>query len=332
MGITRNVSIFAVAALAVYPLFVSDFFVFQIGAYSLVLGTIALSLMVLAGYGGMVSLAQLTVAGVSGYMVAIFGSNSVGIGFGWPWWAVMPAAIFTGAVVGMLIGMLAVRTEGIYTIMITLAIAVAFFYFVRQNYTVFNGFSGFADVNPPTIAGIYWREPKPFYYVALFVSAFYYFAVLYVSRTPFGLSLRAIRDNPRRMESLGFHVTAHRIMAYFFAGLIASTAGVLMVWFNGRISPGSVGIDAALDILVIAVLGGLSHPAGPYLGAVLFVLLQIFAIDMVDKDRFNTLIGMVFLLVVLWSPDGLIGIWRRFQGLIIKIRNNKASTQNAMGK
>ncbi len=320
MDITRKISLFAVVALALYPLFVSDFFVFQVGAYSLLLGTIALSLMVLAGYGGMVSLAQLTVAGVAGYMVAIFGSNNIG-GFSWPWWAVVPTAILTGAVVGMLIGMLAVRTEGIYIIMITLAIAVAFFYFVRQNYTVFNGFSGFADVNPPTIAGIYWRDPKPFYYLTLFVSAFYYFAVLYVSRAPFGLSLQAIRDNPRRMESLGFHVTAHRIAAYFFAGLIASTAGVLMVWFNGRISPGSVGIDVSFDILIIAVLGGLSHPAGPYLGATLFVLLEIFAIDLVDRDRFNTLIGSVFLLVILLSPNGLIGIWQRFQDVTANLRN-----------
>ena len=96
------------------------------------------------------------------------------------------------------------------------------------------------------------------------------------------------------MEALGFHVRAHRIAAYFFAGWIAATAGILLVWFNGRISPGSVGVDIALDILVIAVLGGLSKPAGPYLGAVLFVLLENFAIDLIDRERFNMVIGAVF--------------------------------------
>ena len=115
-------------ALVAYPWVVSDFFTLQIGAYSLVLGTIALSLMVLAGYGGMVSLAQLTVAGIAGYMTAILGSNSIGTGLNWPLWCVIPAAITVGAVIGMLIGALALRTEGIYTIMITLAVAVAFFY------------------------------------------------------------------------------------------------------------------------------------------------------------------------------------------------------------
>lgn len=312
-------------ALAVYPLLVSDFFVLQIGAYSLVLGTIALSLMFLAGYGGMVSLGQLTVSGVAGYTVAIFGSNSIGTGFDLPWWIVMPIAILIGAVVGMLIGALAARTKGIYTIMITLALAVSFFYFVRQNYTVFNGFSGFADIRPPTIGGIYWRDPKPFYYLALLMAVFYYSTVLYVSRTPFGLALQAIRDNPRRMESLGFHVTAHRIVAYFFAGLIASTAGVLMVWLNGRISPGSIGVDVALDILVIAVLGGLSHPVGPYLGAILFVLLENFAIDLIDRERFNTLIGSVFLLVVFLSPDGILGLWQRAKLSVHLLRGKSIS-------
>src|SRR3546814_16139593 len=95
--------------------------------------------MMLGGYGGMVSLAQLTVAGFAGYLVAIPGDNSVGVmGLGWPWWVTVPVAILGAALFGTLIGLISVRTEGIYTIMITLAIAVAFFYFVRQNYDLFN--------------------------------------------------------------------------------------------------------------------------------------------------------------------------------------------------
>ena len=86
-----------------------------------------------------------------------------------------------------------------------------------------------------------------------------------------------------------------------------------MVWFNGRISPGSVGVDVVIDILVIAVLGGLRHPIGPFLGAILFVLLENFAIDLIDRERFNTVIGLAFLLIVLFSPDGLLGLWRRIR-------------------
>lgn len=307
----------AIVFLIVYPSFASDFFIFQIGAYSLILGTIALSLMMLAGYGGMVSLAQMTVAGLAGYMVAILGDNSVGVmGLGWPWWLTVPTAVLAAALMSAFIGAISVRTEGIYTIMITLAIAVAFFYFVRQNYVLFNGFTGFAGVEPPTLFGIYWRDPVPFYYLSLLVAGGFFWAVQYAARSTFGLSLQAIRDNPRRMRALGYDVTLHRIAAYVLSGLIAGTAGVLMVWFNGRISPGSVGVDVVIDILVIAVVGGMRHPVGPFLGAVIFVLLDNFAIDLLDRERFNTVIGVAFLLIVLFSPDGLLGLWNRIRSKV----------------
>ncbi len=308
--------------LLAYPSFTSDFFTFQIGAYALILGTIALSLMMLAGYGGMVSLSQMTVAGLAGYLMAILGDNSVGVmGLGWPWWLTVMVAIGAAALFSAFIGAISVRTEGIYTIMITLAIAVAFFYFVRQNYTVFNGFTGFAGIEPPTLFGVYWRDPVPFYYLALTVAAGFLLTVFYASRSTFGLGLQAIRDNPRRMRALGYNVTLHRIAAYFLSGIIAGTAGVLMVWFNGRISPGSVGVDVVIDILVIAVVGGMRHPLGPFLGAIGFVLLENFAIDLIDRERFNTVIGLAFLLVVLFSPDGLLGLWNRFRDRIRSQRN-----------
>ena len=92
---------------------------------------------------------------------------------------------------------------------------------------------------------------------------------------------------------------------------MAGTAGVRLVLFNGRVSPGTVGVDIAIDILVIAVVGGLRHPIGPFLGALAFVLLENFAIDLIDRERFNTVIGMAFLLVVFFSPDGLLGLWQK---------------------
>ena len=98
---------------------------------------------------------------------------------------------------GTLTGALAVRTEGIYTIMITLAIATAFFYFARQNYVIFNGFSGFNQVLPPTLFGINWRDPAPFYYLTLFWAVASYLAVLYVTRSPFGLALQGVREEEK---------------------------------------------------------------------------------------------------------------------------------------
>ena len=102
------------ATLLLFPAFASDFFLTQIGGYSLIYGMLALSLMILAGYGGMVSLAQITVAGAAGYVIAIFGQNTTGVlGFGWVWWVVVPLAIAVGAVTSALIGWISVRTEGI---------------------------------------------------------------------------------------------------------------------------------------------------------------------------------------------------------------------------
>lgn len=301
------------------PLFTSDFVLFQILSWSLILGMIALSLMFIGGYGGMVSIAQLSVAGLAAYMVAILGNSAITeISLGWPWWLTVPVAILIGTLFATLTGMLAVRTEGIYTIMITLAIAAAFFYFTRQNYVIFNGFQGFNGVAPPDVFGVNWRRPTPFYYLTLACAVFAYFAVLYVSRAPFGMALQGVRDNSRRMAALGFNVTAHRVAAFAFAGFIASIAGVLMVWLNGQISPGTIAIAPSIDILIIAIVGGLRRPIGPFVGALIYVLLRTFSLDVLTAmglagERFQLLIGIGFLVIVYWSPDGVLGLWDRWR-------------------
>jgi branched-chain amino acid transport system permease protein len=305
--------------LLIMPAFASGFVLFQIFGWAFILGMIALSLMFLAGYGGMVSLVQMTVAGLAGYMLAIFGHSAITqISLNWPWWITIPLALFIATLFGTISGALAVRTEGIYTIMITLAIASAFFYFARQNYVIFNGFSGFNGVLPPKLFGVDWRQPVAFYYLALFWATVAYLAVLYVARSPFGLALQGVRDNARRMEALGYNVTAHRVSAYVFASFIAAVAGILLVWSNAQVSPGTAGVGPVIDILVIAVVGGIGHPIGPFIGAFIYVLLRTFAMDVLVSmglagERFQLLIGLGFLIIVLWSPDGILGLWKRWR-------------------
>jgi branched-chain amino acid transport system permease protein len=305
--------------LLILPAFASNFVLIEMFGWAMILGMIALSLMFLAGYGGMVSLVQMTVAGCAGYMTAIFGVSAVAdISLGWPWWLGIPVAIVIAVIFGTLSGVLAVRTEGIYTIMITLAIASAFYYFTLQNYTLFNGFSGFNAVRVPQVFGVDWRAPLPFYYLILFFAVLSYLAVVYVARSPFGLALQGIRDNARRMAALGFNVTAHRVTAYAFAALIAAFAGVLLVWHGGQISPGTAGVGPVIDILIIAVIGGMSRPIGAFIGAIIYVILRTFALDVLvavglDGKRFQLLIGLGFLLIVLFSPDGMLGLWARWR-------------------
>jgi branched-chain amino acid transport system permease protein len=304
--------------LVLLPVVAGDFILVQVFGWAMILGIIALSLMFLGGYGGMVSLAQMTVAGVSGYMITVFGASSLPtISLFWPWYVAAPIAIAIAVAFGTLVGALSARTEGIYTIMITLAIAAAFFYLTLQNWPIFNGFAGFTTIPAPIAFGINWKHPLPLYYLILFCAALSYVAVIYISRAPFGLALQGVRDNPRRMEAIGYNVTAHRIAAYAFAALIAAVGGILMVWLNNQISPGSAGVEASIDLLVIAVVGGLGHPIGAFIGALIYVILRTFALDALvsvglDGRRFQTLIGLGFLVIVLFSPDGVIGLWRRF--------------------
>ena len=316
--VSRNAAILLLGiVLIILPAVASNFILVQVVGWAMILGIIALSLMFLAGYGGMVSLAQMTVAGVSGYMITVFGVSSLpAISLFWPWWIAAPIAIVIAVAFGALTGVLSSRTEGIYTIMITLAIAAAFFYLTLQNWPIFNGFAGFTTIPAPVAFGVNWKEPLPLYYLILFFAALSYMAVVYISRAPFGLALQGVRDNPRRMEAIGYNVTAHRVAAYAFAALIASIGGILMVWLNNQISPGSAGIEATIDLLVIAVVGGLGHPIGAFVGAIIYVILRTFALDALvavglDGRRFQTLIGLGFLLIVLFSPDGIIGLWRR---------------------
>jgi branched-chain amino acid transport system permease protein len=305
--------------LLVMPLLANGFFLIEIFGTTLILGVIALSLMFLAGYGGMVSLMQLTVAGFAGYMYAVFGvSGSANISLGWPWWLATPMALILATAFGTLGGALAVRTEGIYTIMITLAIAAAFFYFTNQNWAIFNGHTGINTVATPHFWGVDWRSDIPFYYLILAVAALCYFAVLYLSRAPFGLALQGVRDNPRRMAALGYNVNAHRVAAYALAAFVAALAGILQVWNYRQISPGSIAVERAIDILIIAVVGGITRPVGPFIGAFIFVMLRTFALDFLvkiglDGNRFRLLIGLGFLVIVFWSSDGVIGLWERWR-------------------
>lgn len=301
------------AAVVAYPFLVPQFWVVNIGAYAVVLGTITLSLTFLAAYGGMVSLAQMSVAGISGYILAVLSPHAATIGTTPPWPVSLAVALISGTLGGLLIGIAAVRTQGISLLMITLAIGMIFFYLTQQNTTILHGFDGFRGVKAPVIFGFSIRQPIPFYFLCILSGASLYVAVCYLMRTPFGLAMQGIRDNPRRLTALGFLAGLHQVAAFGIAGFIAAVGGVLSLWYNGGISPGSIGVTAMVNILIIAVIGGLGHPKGAFIGALLFVLIQNFAIDLVNRERFNTLIGMTFLMIVLVSPDGLIGLWQRIR-------------------
>lgn len=302
-------------ALVAVPFVANDFWMQQIGGRTLGLGTVALSLVFLAAYGGMLSLGQMALAGVAGYAVAYFTAPVAGVGLLLPMPAAVVIALVLATCAGLLVGLIAVRTSGIYTLMLTLAIAMGFYYLTLQNYALFNGFTGFTQVAAPTVGEVSFAAPRAFYWLCLGGAAACYALVTYLATTPFGLAMQAARDNPRRLSALGYHVASLRVAAFGISGLIAGIGGLLGLWLNGSISPGSIALVPTIDVLMAAVLGGLGHPIGAYVGALLFVVVENFAIDFIDRERFNTLIGLIFLGVVLFSPDGVTGLVRRVRAL-----------------
>ncbi|MBR0641968.1 branched-chain amino acid ABC transporter permease [Plastoroseomonas hellenica] len=295
----------------------AQFWTASILGRAIVFGIIAMSLTFLATYGGFVSLAQMMIAGIAGYTLAIFVEGAVPrvvglLGYG----VAIPLALLAATAMGILVGAISLRSRDIYLLMITLALGMGVFRFIETNIAWFNGYEGIRNVVGPSLFGLDFRNALVFYHAALGTAALLYFGILYLVKTPFGLVLQGIRDNPRRVAALGYAVGLHRIAAFGVAGFIAGCGGVLSTIYNIGISPGSIGLGATVNILIMSVIGGLGHPIGAFIGSLIFTVLDTFAATIYDRDRFNTLIGLAFLAIVLVSPDGAIGVGARLRRLL----------------
>ena len=321
---------------AIAPLFVSDFFLNVILTKALWLGIAASSLIFLAAYGGMVSLAQVGIYGVAGMTYANLVLADGGAAAAWNPYIAALFALVAATVVGLGFGWIAARSEGIYFLMITLSFSVLVYYFFSQ-VTQLSGFGGVNSVDLPGILGNPEQDPVPRYFLTLVVAVLVFIWLAAVSRTAFGLGLQGVRDEPARMRALGFDVTLHRTLAFGLAAFVAGIAGVLSVFYNGRITPGSINLAQTIDILIIAVIGGLYRLEGAWIGALTYALIDNYSRQWVPEvgnvlgpARFNTLIGVLFLIIVLVSPGGIIGIWDRAKGKFSQARR-KGSAGPAAG-
>jgi branched-chain amino acid transport system permease protein len=309
----RLVGVLAVLVGLLAPLFLSGYWVGTLLTQMLFLGIVAASLIFLSAFGGMVSLAQVAIYGIAGFVVgnATTDGNTKGLNLGWnPWWgALLGIVIAVG--VGILFGALASRSVGIYFLMITLTYSVIANLTFGQ-VTDVSGFGGISGIPAPHVIGNADAHKARLYYVAFAAALAVYFLLRYLARTPFGLTLQGVRDEPVRMASLGYNVGLHRIAAFGFASFIAAIGGVIFVWWNGHIDPASIDLGATIDVLAIAVVGGLYRIEGAWVGALVFVILNNYSqqISFVGP-RFGTLIGAIFLVIVLVSPGGLVGLWDR---------------------
>ncbi len=299
-----------VLILVLAPLVFTDFYLSQVLTKGLWLGIAAASLIFLAAYVGMISLGQVALYGIAGFAMANLAEADGGSPIALNPWVATLLGILVAVAVGLFFGAISSRSYGIYFLMITLAIAVLTYYFFAQ-VTQLSGFGGVNNVARPAVVSNPVTDPQNLFYIALLTSAAVYLFVRYLVRTPFGLALQGVRDDPSRMRALGYNVPLLRMLAFGLGALIASFAGILSVWWNTRISPGSIDLSRTIDVLVIAVIGGLYRLEGAWVGAIVFVALDNWTrgIDLIGQ-RFNTVVGAVFLAIVLVSPGGLMGIWQ----------------------
>jgi len=287
-------------------------------------GIAASSLIFLSAYGGMVSLSQVALYGISAFVLgnAVTSGAVKGLHLGYNPWVGIALAITITTAMGLLLGAVASRSAGIYFLMITLAFAVLANTFFGS-VTLLSGFSGLSglELTAPGVIGDTVNHPDRLYYTALVASLLVYALIRYLIRTPFGIALQGIRDDPVRMASLGYNVPLHRTIAMGFGAFLASIAGIIYAWQFGHVDPGAINLEAVIYLLVIAVIGSLFKVEGAWLGALVFVVLEDYARNIplvhyvgISQDRFDTLIGFIFLLIVLLNPGGLLGIWDWIKG------------------
>jgi branched-chain amino acid transport system permease protein len=292
-------------------------------------GIAAASLIFLYAYGGMVSLAQTALFGITGIILGNMvtkggpGGTSKGLHLGWDPTLAVVLAIVATTLIGLIGGAVASRSTGIYFLMITLTYSVIATYTLGQ-VTKISGFSGIGGINryTPGWIGDVVAHPNRLYYIALGVAIVVYVLIRLLVRTPFGISLQGVRDEPIRMGSLGYAVPLHRTLAFGFAAFIAALAGVLYAWWAGQVAPGDVDLPQTINLLIMAVIGGLVRIEGAWVGAFAFILMQNYITTSTRipllgfggtlfGGSFNTVIGIIFLVIVLVSPDGLMGLWGR---------------------
>jgi branched-chain amino acid transport system permease protein len=298
--------------LALFPLWGDTFyirFVTKIMVYAL----FAMSLDLLVGYVGLVSLGHAAFFGVAVYTVAGL-VNKAGITSAF---AVLPAAVAVATVAAAVIGWISIRTSGVYFIMITLALAQMLYYFFNdQKY--WGGTDGMNIDRRPTLALgdlvlFDFNDRIAFYYLALacLVGAFVFLTVLL--RSPFGHALVGIRANEGRMRALGYDVQRLKLIAFVIAGALAGLAGFLEAARSTFATPALLGWHESGHVLVLVILGGMGTLYGPVLGSFVVLLLEDYFATL--TDRWLLIMGAFVIAVVMFLPDGLAGLFRRLASL-----------------
>ncbi|MFZ9626582.1 MAG: branched-chain amino acid ABC transporter permease [Burkholderiaceae bacterium] len=292
-----------VAALLVLPLGLSDFWIF-IAIEVLAFALYAISFNLLMGYGGMLSFGHAAFFGVGAYagglLVKKAGLSSLGA-----FMLVMPGAMAAAALVAVAIGFFSVRRSGIYFAMLTFAFQMLLYTVALKAIGLTGGDDGLTGLRPPGALAV----PANYYWFALAWVLPSVYLLDRLVRSPFGLTLRALRNNPLRVQYSGVDVRGHQLITFVIAGAFAGLAGALFAFSSGNVFPGWLNWTASATPIVMAVLGGVQSFLGPALGAAVYVVLEVTISG--STEYWPLFMGLIIMLLVLGMPRGLAGLLAR---------------------
>ena len=299
-------SVVIVVLLAVVPLYAwlaGDAFVVTLFRRVLILAMGAVSLNLIMGYGGMVSFGHAAYLGIGGYAVGILAKEGIGSGF-----VQWPVAIVVSGLFALLVGLLSLRTRGLYFIMITLAFA-QMIYYVAIGLDRYGGDDGLTIYRRSEFGGLIDLQNNTlFYYLCLVLVLASVYLVARIANSRFGLVIRGARSNDRRMRAIGFPTFRYRLVCFVIAGALCGLAGALLANHTNFVSPALMQWTRSGDLIVMVVLGGLGTPFGPLIGTVTFLLLEE------GLSRFThypgLALGPILLLVALYAHGGIEGLLR----------------------
>jgi branched-chain amino acid transport system permease protein len=273
---------------------------------------VAMSLDLLVGFTGLVNFSQAALFGIGAYTVAI-GATRFHVTAFVP---VMALGIVCAMLTAAIFGLVALRSEGVGFIIITIALNEIVWGLAYQWVSVSGGDNGITGIVRPHVGPFDVSANTGYYYVCLACFVISLVLLMVIVRSPFGLVLKGVRETPRRMRALGYNVWFYRYVALMISGGFAGAAGVLFAWYNQFVGPVALSLDQSTQILIIVILGGIGTLYGQVFGALVVVFLsnELSAVT----QRWEMVLGVIYFAVVMYAPGGLVvlvpRLWNRVLG------------------
>jgi branched-chain amino acid transport system permease protein len=289
---------------ACVPLAAGEFWVTLL-TQIMIFGLLALSADLLLGHAGLFSLCHAAFFAVAAYTTAI-----LQVRYGASTALAAPAGILAGSALSLVFAV-AVRTRGVYFILITLAFGYIIWGVAYRWASFTGGDNGVTNVPFPAIGGLRVAGATQYYYVVLAAVVACALAYRMLVTSPFGLTLRGIKSSESRMRSLGYDVGRHLYVAFVLSGIIASIAGVLYVYYNRFINPVAASFPVSVEAVLMAIVGGSGTILGPFLGSGIILVLRNWVSGFFHY--YTAVLGIVFIVTVLWAPQGIMGLVARWR-------------------